>query len=70
MAKPILTDELCAAIEPLLPIHVPLPNGGHPRVSDRAALTGSWQRSSNENFNDYCASKSPRNVAWKLSPTK
>lgn len=40
MAKPILTDELWAAIEPLLPVHVPSPNGGHPRVSDRAALTG------------------------------
>jgi transposase len=40
MAKPILTDELWATIEPLLPVHVPSPNGGHPRVSDRAALTG------------------------------
>ena len=40
MAKPILTDELWAAIEPLLPVHVPSPNGDHPRVSDRTALTG------------------------------
>jgi len=40
MAKPILTDDLWAAIEPLLPVHVPSPKGGHPRVSDRAALTG------------------------------
>ena len=40
MSKPILTDELWAAIEPLLPVHVPSPNGGHPRVSDLAALTG------------------------------
>jgi transposase len=40
MAMPILTDELWAAIEPLLPVHVPSPNCGHPRVSDRAALTG------------------------------
>ncbi len=40
MAKPILSDELWAAIEPLLPVHTPSPKGGRPRLSDRAALTG------------------------------
>lgn len=40
MAKPILSDELWAAIEPLLPIHQPSAKGGRPRLSDRAALTG------------------------------
>lgn len=36
MAKPILTHNLWAAIEPLLPVHFPSTNGGHPRVSDSA----------------------------------
>lgn len=40
MAKPILSDELWAAIEPLLPVHQPSAKGGRPRLSDRAALTG------------------------------
>jgi transposase len=40
MVKPILSDELWAAIEPVLALHIPSPNGGHPRVSDRASLTG------------------------------
>lgn len=40
MAKPLVSDELWTAIEPLLP---PAPDkkfGGRPRVPDRAALTG------------------------------
>ncbi len=40
MAKPILSDELWALIEPLLPSHPPSPQGGRPRLSDRATLTG------------------------------
>src|SRR5919202_7070068 len=40
MAKPLVTDELWALIEPLLPEEPPKPKGGRPRISDRAALTG------------------------------
>ena len=40
MAKPLVTDELWSAIEPLLPLHPPQPKGGRPWVDDRAALTG------------------------------
>jgi transposase len=40
MAKPLLTDELWAVIEPLLPKWTPSPKGGHPRLDDRKALTG------------------------------
>jgi transposase len=40
LAKPIRSDELWAAIEPLLPVHIPSPNGGHPRVNEQAALSG------------------------------
>ena len=40
MPKPLLTDELWAVIEPLLPRELPKPKGGRPRVSNRAALTG------------------------------
>jgi transposase len=41
MAKPFVSDELWARIEPLLPEHhSPGPNGGRPPVDDRAALTG------------------------------
>ena len=40
MAKPLLTDELWQAIEPLPPPEPPKPKGGRPRVSNRAALTG------------------------------
>lgn len=40
MAKPLVTDELWAAIEPLLPPVPPSDLGGRPRVPDRAALTG------------------------------
>jgi transposase len=40
MAKPLLTDELWAIVEPLLPPTPPRPKGGRPRVPDRACLTG------------------------------
>src|SRR5918912_309558 len=40
MAKRIVSDELWALVEPLLPPEPPKPNGGRPRVPDRAALTG------------------------------
>ena len=40
MAKPLVTDELWEVIEPLLPKEPPKPNGGRPRVPDRAALSG------------------------------
>jgi transposase len=40
MAKPLLPDSLWERIRPLLPPEPPKPNGGRPRVPDRAALTG------------------------------
>jgi len=40
MAKPLVPDELWAAIEPLLPLAPPKPKGGRPPVPDRKALTG------------------------------
>src|SRR4051812_27764443 len=40
MAKPLLSDELWAIIEPLLPERVPSPKGGRPPVGEREALTG------------------------------
>ena len=45
MAKLLVPDELWAVVlwavvEPLLPAEPPKPQGGRPRVSDRAALTG------------------------------
>ena len=40
MAKPLLSDDLWAVVEPLLPPEPPKPRGGRPRVPDRAALTG------------------------------
>ena len=40
MSKPLVSDALWAAVEPLLPPEPPKPKGGRPRVSDRAALTG------------------------------
>jgi transposase len=40
MAKPLLTDELWAIIEPVLPKWTPSPKGGCPRLDDRKALTG------------------------------
>lgn len=40
MAKPLLPDELWELIEPLIPPHPPMPKGGRPPLSHRAALTG------------------------------
>ncbi len=40
MSKPLLTDELWARIEPLLPPPKRKPKGGRPPVPARAALTG------------------------------
>jgi transposase len=40
MAKPLLSDDLWDAIEPLLPRHKLSPKGGRPPVSDRVALNG------------------------------
>jgi transposase len=40
MAKPLLTDELWERIKPHIPPEPPKPEGGRPRVSDRACLTG------------------------------
>ena len=40
MARPLVPDELWAAIAPLLPPEAPKPRGGRPRLSNRAALTG------------------------------
>ena len=38
--KGLVSDELWAVVEPLLPPEPPKPRGGRPRVPDRAALTG------------------------------
>lgn len=40
MSKLLVTDELWALVEPVLPAHEPSPKGGHPRTSDRVCLTG------------------------------
>ena len=40
MKKLLVSDELWAIVEPLLPTEPPKPKGGRPRVPDRAALTG------------------------------
>ena len=40
MRKPLVTDELWSAIEPLLPSEPPKPKGGRPRCDDRAVLAG------------------------------
>src|SRR5829696_985353 len=40
MAKELVSDELWEIIEPLLPSEAPKPQGGRPRVEDRAALSG------------------------------
>jgi transposase len=40
MGKPLVSDELWEAIEPLLPPGPSKPRGGRPRVPDRAALAG------------------------------
>ena len=40
MAKELVSDELWEIVEPLLPEEPPKPQGGRPRLDDRAALTG------------------------------
>jgi transposase len=40
MAKDLVPNELWRIIDPLLPPEPPKPNGGRPRVPDRAALAG------------------------------
>jgi transposase len=40
MSKPLVSDALWAAIEPLLPPEPPKPRGGRPRCDDRLALAG------------------------------
>ena len=40
MRRPLVSDELWAIIEPLLPPERPKPKGGRPPVPNRAALTG------------------------------
>ena len=40
MAKPLVSDDLWAAVAALLPPERPKPKGGRPRLADRAALTG------------------------------
>ena len=40
MAKALVSDELWAAVAPLLPPPRPRPKGGRPPVDDRKALTG------------------------------
>jgi transposase len=40
MPKPLVTNDLWAVVEPLLPKEPPKPKDGRPRVDDRAALTG------------------------------
>ena len=40
MARPLVTNELWERIEPHLPPEPPKPQGGRPRVPDRACLTG------------------------------
>ena len=40
MAKPLVSDELWAIVEPLLPKPGPKKQDGRPRIPDRACLTG------------------------------
>src|SRR3954471_16853619 len=40
MAKPLVSDELWAIVEPLLPKPGPKKKDGRPRIPDRACLTG------------------------------
>src|SRR5215213_7174496 len=40
MAIELVSDELWEIVEPLLPEKPPKPNGGRPRLDDRAALSG------------------------------
>ena len=40
VAKTLVTDELWAVVEPLLPPELPKPRGGRPRIDARAVLMG------------------------------
>ena len=40
MSKSLVSDALWALVAPLLPVEQPKPQGGRPRIPDRAALTG------------------------------
>ena len=40
MAEPLVSDELWALVEPLLPSESPKPKGGRPRLNERAAFSG------------------------------
>ena len=40
MTRPLVSDELWAAVAPLLPAEPPKPKGGRPRCDDRRALEG------------------------------
>ena len=40
MSKVLVSDELWAVVEPLLPVEPARPKGGRPRIPDRAVLTG------------------------------
>ena len=40
MSKELVSDELWEVVQPLLPKEPPKPQGGRPRIDDRAALTG------------------------------
>lgn len=40
MAEPLVSDELWAVVEPLIPKHVASQNGGRTSLEDRKILTG------------------------------
>ena len=59
MTRPLVSDELWAAVAPLLPEEPPKPKGGRPRCDDRRALEGivfvlwsgiGWERLPREAF--------------------
>ena len=59
MTRPLVSDELWAAVVPLLPEEPPKPKGGRPRCDDRRALEGivfvlrsgvGWERLPREAF--------------------
>lgn len=40
MGKQLVSDELWAMVEPVIPARAPRPKGGRPPISNRAVLTG------------------------------